>query len=278
LNKYFKPQANVSYERLCFRETSQLDNKTVEQFVTRLRQKAKTCEFEDANAVEEQICHQVINKCLSHELRQKLLQKGQALTLQGLREIARAMEESEKQARSIEGASDASNEVNSVGGKVDHKEDSNTRNVKCFCCGNVGYKANDHRYSARGKQCRKCNGTGHFEAVCKTKRKQNSGQGREAGGMRREGNRRRSGGHHQIRQVEVEDQQSDGCEYAFCISDDSNASSDGKIPVKIGVSPVTMIIDSRASCNVIGCNVWEYLKANKVKCVEQGFPEVVFIW
>ena len=33
LNKYFKPQANVPYERLCFRETSQLANETVEQFV-----------------------------------------------------------------------------------------------------------------------------------------------------------------------------------------------------------------------------------------------------
>ena len=31
LNKYFKPQANVPYERLCFRETSQLANETVEQ-------------------------------------------------------------------------------------------------------------------------------------------------------------------------------------------------------------------------------------------------------
>jgi len=132
LNKYFKPQANVPYERLCFRETSQLANETVEQFVTRLRQKAQTYELGDANAVGEQIRDQVINKCLSNELRRKLLQKGQALTLQRLRETARAMEESEKQARSIEGASDASNEVNRVGGKVDHKEDSSTRNVKCF--------------------------------------------------------------------------------------------------------------------------------------------------
>jgi len=98
LNKYFKPQANVPYERLCFRETSQLANETVEQFVTRLRQKARTCEFRDVNAVEEQIRDQVINKCLSHERRRKLLQKGQALTLQRLRDIARAMEESEKQA------------------------------------------------------------------------------------------------------------------------------------------------------------------------------------
>ena len=82
----------------------------------------------------------------------------------------------EKQARAIEGARDANNEVNSVGGKVNQKEDSRTRNVKCFCCGNVGHKANDHRCPARGKQCRNCHGTGHFEAVCKTKRKQNRGR------------------------------------------------------------------------------------------------------
>ena len=80
--------------------------------------------------------------------------------------------------------------------------------------------------------------------------------------MCRAGTGRRSGGHHHIRQDE--DQQSDGCEYAFGISEDSNVSSDGKIPVKIGGLPVTMIIDSGASCNVIGRNVWEYLKANKV--------------
>ncbi|KAL9984370.1 hypothetical protein ACROYT_G006656 [Oculina patagonica] len=81
LNKYFKPQANVPYERLCFRETSQLANESIEQFVTRSRQKAQTCKFGDAAAVDEQIRDQVITKCLSHELRRKLLQKGRALTL-----------------------------------------------------------------------------------------------------------------------------------------------------------------------------------------------------
>ena len=74
----------------CFRETSQLAKETVEQFVTRLRQKAQTCEFGDAATVDEQIRDQVISKCLSHELRRKLLQKDR-----NLREIVRCMEESE---------------------------------------------------------------------------------------------------------------------------------------------------------------------------------------
>ena len=49
----------------------------------------------------------------------------------------------------------------------------------------------------------------------------------------------------------------DGCEYVFSISNDSNGSSDSKVSVKIGGLPVTMIIDSGASCNVIGLTVWE---------------------
>ena len=35
----------------------------------------------------------------------------------------------------------------------------------------------------------------------------------------------------------------------------------------MGGLTVTMIIDSGASCNVIGRNVWGYLKANKIACV-----------
>ena len=53
LGKYFKPLANVPYERLYFRETSQLANETVEQSVVRLRQKAQTCEFGDAPAIDD---------------------------------------------------------------------------------------------------------------------------------------------------------------------------------------------------------------------------------
>ena len=37
--------------------------------------------------------------------------------------------------------------------------------------------------------------------------------------------------------------------------------------MKIGGLPITMIIDSGASCNVISRSVWEYLKANKVACL-----------
>ena len=155
--------------------------------------------------------------------------------------------------------------MNSVSGKTNYKGDASARKVKCFCCGYTGHEANDRRCPARGKQCRKCNGSGHFEAVCKTKEKQTSGRG--AGAPRKPDVGKKRGAAYHVTQVETEGTQGDDCEYAFGILDDSNVSSDGKIPVKIGGLPVTMIIDSGASCNVIGRNVWEYLKANKVACV-----------
>ena len=266
LKKYFKPQANVSCERLCFCEASQLANESDQQFVTRLKQTAQTCEFGDAATVDEQIRDQGISKCLLHQLRRKLLQKGRNLTLPQVRETARSMEESEKQACSIEGGSgEVRNEVNSVSGKTNYRGDASARKVKRICCAYTGHKAKDRRCPATRKQCRKCNGSGHFEAVCKTKEKQTSGRG--AGAPHKPDVGKKRGAAYHVTQVETEGTRGDDCEYAFGILDDSNVSSDGKIPVKIGGLPVTMIIDSGASCNVIGRNVWEYLKANKVACV-----------
>lgn len=51
----------------------------------------------------------------------------------------------------IEGISNVSYGVNSVGGKVDYRGGLSIRNVKCFCCGNVGYKVNDYWCLVRGK-------------------------------------------------------------------------------------------------------------------------------
>ena len=101
--------------------------------------------------------------------------------------------------------------------------------------------------------------------MCKTKGKQTSGRGAE--GTRKPDVGKRGGAAHHVRQVECEGTQGDDCEYAFGILDDSNVSSDWKIPVKIGGLLVTMTIDSGASCNVIGRNLWENLKANRVACM-----------
>lgn len=40
----------------------------------------------------------------------------------------------------------------------------------------MGHKVNNHLCPGRGKRCRKCNGTGYFEIVCKIKHRPSTGQ------------------------------------------------------------------------------------------------------
>jgi len=114
LSEYFEPRVNVPYERHMFRNTAQQSTETVDQYITRLRLKADHCEF--GVNLNEQLRDQVIEKCLSHHLRRKLLEKGRGLTLEQLQTIARAMEVSEKQAINIEGVR-VKTEVNKVNAK-----------------------------------------------------------------------------------------------------------------------------------------------------------------
>ena len=60
LDEHFVPKANLPFERHQFRQMSQLNSEKVDQFVSRLRQKATTCEF--AN-LDEAIRDQLIEKC-----------------------------------------------------------------------------------------------------------------------------------------------------------------------------------------------------------------------
>ena len=66
LDEHFAPNANLPFERHQFRQMSQLNSEKVDQFVSRLRQKASTCEF--AN-VDEGIRDQLIEKCFDPKLR-----------------------------------------------------------------------------------------------------------------------------------------------------------------------------------------------------------------
>ena len=79
LDTYFNPAVNVPYERHMFRRMSQEESETIDQFVTRLKQKSLSCDYGESS--DELIRDQVIDKCRSVALRRKLLERGQTLTL-----------------------------------------------------------------------------------------------------------------------------------------------------------------------------------------------------
>ena len=63
-----------------FRSMEQLKAETVDQYVTRLKGKAESCEFGAPENIEEQIRDQVIEKCSSSHLRRQLLERGRNLS------------------------------------------------------------------------------------------------------------------------------------------------------------------------------------------------------
>ena len=79
-NDYFIPNVNSTYPNHLLCSMEQQDGETVAQFVTRLRQVVKDCDY--GEQAQNQIPDQVVQRCKSHELRKKLLEKGAKLTLE----------------------------------------------------------------------------------------------------------------------------------------------------------------------------------------------------
>ena len=101
LTTHFRGKVSIPYERYCFRGMTQMD-KSVEQYVIRLKQQAKLCDFVNED---EQIRDQVIEKCKSHKHRTSLLERGRDLTFDQFKTIAQDLESSENHAKSMENPS-----------------------------------------------------------------------------------------------------------------------------------------------------------------------------
>ena len=109
LDTYFCPKRNSNYEVYVFRQTKQQSGETLDQFHTRLRQLAETCEF---THIDREVKIQILHGCTSSRMRRRAL-RDPKLTLSDLLSHGRALEMSETQASGIEKASfGSSREVN----------------------------------------------------------------------------------------------------------------------------------------------------------------------
>ncbi|KAL1268570.1 hypothetical protein QQF64_033933 [Cirrhinus molitorella] len=95
LNAYFIPRVNTALARQSFYQVTQRQGETVQQFVTRLRQAAKDCDF--GVDKDNQLRDAVLSKCSSDYIKRKLLEEGTELTLTRTLEIAMQCERVELQ-------------------------------------------------------------------------------------------------------------------------------------------------------------------------------------
>ena len=73
LNSYFAPKRNVVAEQYKFRSQAQRPDELIDAYLTSLRELAKSCDF--GALEEEMIPDQIMEKCHSRTLEQKLLQQ-----------------------------------------------------------------------------------------------------------------------------------------------------------------------------------------------------------
>ena len=248
LDAYFTPKKNVDYEIFQFRQAVQKEGETIDQFVTRLRKVAATCEFAD---LDKELKAAVIQHCQSKQLRRYALREDD-LTLDKLLSKARALEASERQASGMESLnSEKMNRIrqqNKAGnGKFHFKKHPPTppkqEATQCRKCGH-NWPHVDSPCPATGKECRKCGKPNHFARMCKSTKRGTQPSQRNGYSKPRS----------QVNQITAEAQRcssSDDDEYLFTVGQDGVNQKVPEITVSVCGVPVRMTIDTGASTNIV---------------------------
>jgi hypothetical protein len=173
LTDYLMPKRNREFERYEFRNIKQQTNESVDQFSTRLRQKAETCEFSNK---EDEIKSQIIQGCTSRKLRIKCLQEDKSLP--DILVLARTMEIADRQSKIM--AQSPEIPVNNVrhaqhkpytmfNKKLSHKSQPDLQRTKKECRNCGGDFPHQSQCPAFGKTFKCCHKRNHFIKECRKK-------------------------------------------------------------------------------------------------------------
>ena len=155
LQEYFEPQQNRRYAVYRFRQAKQETHETLDQFHTRLRSLAQTCNFHN---VDFEIEQQIITAGTSSRIRKRAL-RDPTYDLKAILLERRRAEQSAYQAREIESQQPTQDDLHKISSKP------LKRTTTCRNCG--GTYPHEGPCPAKGKQCRKCGKYNHYAKVCR---------------------------------------------------------------------------------------------------------------
>ncbi|CAH2105722.1 unnamed protein product [Euphydryas editha] len=262
LNDYFTPKQSKVYERHVFRLIRQEEGEKFEKFIIRLRNQAEKCQFDKP---EEHLIDQVTEKCLSTDLRKKILTIGDSITLDKIITEANTLEVVNRQLEEY-GQQNKNHDVNAI---IPTKENRNTSRFDtkkfksfpdkaCGRCGNSKHTSDGKNCPAIGKSCHFCGKLGHFRQYCKSqlqrKRKIEEHDTQKEGRLSKRWKERK-----EINNVTEEE-----VDYVFNINNDANIECD------VGGIKTKMLIDSGSKYNLITDKTWTMLKEKGVTCLSQN--------
>lgn len=168
LENYFAPKRNVVSEQYKFRSREQKPEESIDAYLSALRELAKSCDF--GILEEEMIRDQIMEKCASKILREKLLHQ-EDLDLTKAMKQARIVESSKRDASLIaKGTKDDPIPIDQV--STARKPE---QKFSCFRCGGVdGHSPSE--CGAINLKCNACCKIGHLARVCRSRPTRSSNQ------------------------------------------------------------------------------------------------------
>ena len=164
---YCNPRKNINWERHIFNIRNQQIGETIDQYVTDLKTKVKSCEF--GTLTDSLIRDRIVCGIIDDHTRSRLLREPD-LTLQKALDICRANEITTVQMKSFTEGNTASPttdkvEVNVV--DIDRQRlQSDRRKFQCGKCGS--WHTRQQSCPAIGAECHKCGRRNHFARVCRS--------------------------------------------------------------------------------------------------------------
>lgn len=257
LDGYFLPKHNRVYERHIFRQIKQEEGEKFEKFVVRLRNQAGKCKF---TCPDENLIDQIVERCLSSELRKKILTLGDSVTLDKIIIEANTLEAVGYQ---LEGYGHSKNltsnssDINAINNRFTKPRFGKSGDAKCGRCGHAIHTLPNQECPAKKKTCHGCGKIGHFSACCRTrqqKRKLINKQNEDQKYKRKK----------QEKEINAIDEET-AEEYVFNMNEDDDAS----IECVMGGVNLRMLIDSGCKLNLITDKAWEMLKLKGIKVYNQ---------
>ncbi|RMZ99732.1 Retrovirus-related Pol poly from transposon, partial [Brachionus plicatilis] len=170
IGKHFKSKVNSKLNVLHFRDIFQHLGESFDDFVNRLKDKAKSCAFADSN---HEISLQIIHRCQSTALKRKALEAVKELTLEELIKYGRLDESVNSQMKELKKFNEGGNErieVNKVrdnpGSSSGNTGGRNSRHRVDRQKTKSSYREKEENQSREEKKCFKCGLKYPHEKIC----------------------------------------------------------------------------------------------------------------
>lgn len=181
---HVQPKLNPIFARYRFNNEIQ-GTDSIDAFVTRLRIRARDCNFRDVEMSNEMIRDRIVFGCTSPKVREKLINEGEKLTMDKAIQVVQNYEYCQEQLSSM--AASTSNNVDAInkrpGGHSDNGKrrsgQSNSyrsgqqisrklKNSPSVQCGNCGTCHSKNKCPAHDKLCHACGKKNHFSKMCRS--------------------------------------------------------------------------------------------------------------